>query len=205
MKIGIFGGSFNPPHIGHQNIAKLVLEKLDLDKLFIIPVGVASHRGDVLLDGDIRFKMCRLTFENLDKKIELSDIETSDKNLSYTYDTLMKFKQKFPEAEFFEIIGEDSAQNFCKWKNFEEIFHEANVVVVRRKKVLQEKNISSQKIFKQKISEKNYSSKFIYLDNSYYDFSSTEIRAKILRGESVENFLVKEVFEFIKNNELYTK
>ncbi|MCJ8343161.1 MAG: nicotinate-nicotinamide nucleotide adenylyltransferase, partial [Cetobacterium sp.] len=84
MKIGIYGGSFNPIHRGHISVAKYALEKLNLDKLIIIPVGIPSHRENNLVNGKFRMEMCRLAFENMEK-IEISDIEINNCGINYTY------------------------------------------------------------------------------------------------------------------------
>ena len=91
MKIAIYGGSFNPMHIGHEKIVDYILKNLDMDKIIIIPVGIPSHRENNLEQSDTRLKICKEIFKN-NKKVEVSDIEIKSEGKSYTYDThLCKF------------------------------------------------------------------------------------------------------------------
>ena len=87
MKIGIYGGSFDPVHNGHLNIVKYVLNQLNLDKIIVIPVGRPSHRANNLETGTLRTEMCRAAFENI-SGVEVSGIETDKDKTSYTINTL---------------------------------------------------------------------------------------------------------------------
>ena len=187
MRIGIYGGSFDPPHYGHKKIAEFVTEKLSLDKLLIVPVGIASHGKNNLTSSADRMKMCEMTFRNI-KNVCISSIEIDMEGVSYTYKTLEAVMKNFGEDnEYFEIIGEDSANYFDKWKEYEKILELSTVVVLRRKGF---KNIVN-------------SSKIVTVDNSYFDISSTEIKEKIKNGEDVSDFLDKETEKFIKEKKLY--
>ncbi|MGL4999755.1 MAG: nicotinate-nucleotide adenylyltransferase [Cetobacterium sp.] len=186
MKIGIYGGSFNPIHNGHVYIAEMMIKYLELDKLLIIPVGEPSHRENILLDGNIRLEMCRIAFQK-NTKIEVSDIEINSNEVSYTYDTLLKIVKKYPDSEYFEIIGEDSLAYFDKWKNYKDILKIAKVVVLKREG------------YKTNLKNRN----LIQLKNPFLNYSSTMVRKAILLGESVDNMLPKNVVEFIKNKKLY--
>jgi len=105
MKIAIYGGSFNPMHIGHEKIVDYVLKNLDMDKIIIIPVGIPSHRENNLEQSDTRLKICKEIFKN-NKKVEVSDIEIKSEGKSYTYDTLLKLIEIYgKDNEFFEIIN----------------------------------------------------------------------------------------------------
>ena len=187
MKIGIYGGSFNPIHFGHIKIATYVLEKFNLDNVLIIPVGTPSHRENNLVPGDYRLKMCQLAFKNY-KNIEISDIEIKNDSISYTIDTLKKIQKLYgKENEFFEIIGEDSADYFSQWKDYKKILEKSKVVVLKRKgykSLLQDKNL-------------------IYLDSPLFNVSSTLVRENLKNGKDINEFLPKEVVEFIKENKLY--
>lgn len=187
MKIGIYGGSFNPPHYGHENISKLVIEELNLDKLIIIPVGTACHGKNNLLDGEERYNLCKVSFEDIEK-IEISRIEIDSDEVSYTYDTLKKIIKKYgKEHEYFEIIGEDSAAYFDEWKNYKDILNLSKVVVLKRKG------------YTSAVKSKN----IIEIENDYYDVSSSEIRENLHKGKNCKNSLKKEVLDYIKINKLY--
>lgn len=187
MRIGIYGGSFDPPHIGHKNVAEFVIEKLNLDKLLIVPIGTASHGKNIMTSAENRVKMCELTFGRIEKA-EISMVEIEMKEVSYTVKTLEALIEKYGrEAEYFEIIGEDSAAYFDKWKDYKKILELSTVVVLKRKGY--ENIIDSPKI--------------MILDNPYFDISSTEIKNKIKNNENISEFLTKETEKFIKEKELY--
>lgn len=186
MRIGIYGGSFNPIHKGHMKIAKSALKNLNLDKLFIIPLGKPAHKTNDMVSGIKRKEMCELAFKD-NKKIEVLDIEIKKNKISYTYETLMELKEKYPEAEFFEIIGEDSAQNFTSWRNYENILKNSKIVVYRREGYINN------------LLEKN----IINIQNDFYKISSTEIREKVKKGENIDSFVDEKVREYIEKNRLY--
>lgn len=187
MKIGIYGGSFNPVHYGHLNIVKYVLNQLKLDKIIVIPVGKPSHKANNLESGILRTEMCRAAFENL-HNVEVSGIETDKDKISYTINTLKKIIEIYGEKnDFYEIIGEDSAYHFKEWKNYEEILKLSKVVVLRRKGyigAIQHKNM-------------------IYLESPFFDISSTEIREKIKNKIDISNLIPEKVKKIIEEKKLF--
>ena len=192
MKIAIYGGSFNPMHIGHEKIVDYVLNNLNMDKIIIIPVGIPSHRENNLEQSDTRLKICKEIFKG-NKKIEVSDIEIKSEGKSYTYDTLLKLIDLYGENnEFFEIIGEDSLKSLKTWKNYEELLKICKFIVFRRK---DDKNIQIDEEF---LNNKN----IIILENEYYDISSTEIRNMVKNNEDISAFVNKKVKKLIEKEYL---
>jgi nicotinate-nucleotide adenylyltransferase len=192
MRIAIYGGSFNPMHIGHEKIVDYVLNNLNMDKIIIIPVGIPSHRENNLEQSDTRLKICKEIFKG-NKKIEVSDIEIKSEGKSYTYDTLLKLIDLYGENnEFFEIIGEDSLKSLKTWKNYEELLKICKFIVFRRK---DDKNIQIDKEF---LNNKN----IIILENEYYDISSTEIRNMVKNNEDISAFVNKKVKKLIEKEYL---
>ena len=188
MKIAIYGGSFNPMHIGHEKIVDYVLKNLDMDKIIIIPVGIPSHRENNLEQSNTRLKICREIFKN-NKKVEVSDIEIKSERKSYTYDTLLKLIKIYgKDNEFFEIIGEDSLKNLKTWKNYKELLNLCKFIVFRRK---DDKNIEIDNEF---LNNKN----IIILENEYYNISSTEIRNKVKNGEDITGLVNEKVKKIIE-------
>ena len=188
MKIAIYGGSFNPMHIGHEKIVDYVLKNLNMDKIIIIPVGIPSHRENNLEQSNTRLKICREIFKN-NKKVEVSDIEIKSEKKSYTYDTLLKLIEIYgKDNEFFEIIGEDSLKNLKTWKNYKELLKLSKFIVFRRK---DDKNT---KIDSEFLINKN----IIILENEYYNISSTEIRNKVKNGEDITGLVNKKVKNLIE-------
>ena len=197
MKIGIFGGSFNPVHLGHFQMIKAVFEKIKLDKIIIVPVGVPSHRENNLIDGKYRFEMCQIAFENIEK-VEISDIEINKKEPSYTYDTLMEIKEKYLNAEFYEIIGEDSFNYFVEWKNYKEILQNSKIIVLKRKNRNEDERKNVLKDIKLK-------ERFIYIENEHFNYSSTNVRENIELGKPITNMVPSLVEKYIEKNNLYRK
>ena len=192
MRIAIYGGSFNPMHIGHEKIVDYVLNNLNMDKIIIIPVGIPSHRENNLEHSDTRLKICKEIFKG-NKKIEVSDIEIKSEGKSYTYDTLLKLIDLYGENnEFFEIIGEDSLKSLKTWKNYEELLKICKFIVFRRK---DDKNIQIDEDF---LNNKN----IIILENEYYDISSTEIRNMVKNNEDISAFVNKKVKKLIEKEYL---
>lgn len=192
MRIAIYGGSFNPIHIGHEKIVDYVLNNLNMDKIIIIPVGIPSHRENNLEQSDTRLKICKEIFKG-NKKIEVSDIEIKSEGKSYTYDTLLKLMDLYGENnEFFEIIGEDSLKSLKTWKNYEELLKICKFIVFRRK---DDKNIQIDEEF---LNNKN----IIILENEYYDISSTEIRNMVKNNEDISAFVNKKVKKLIEKEYL---
>lgn len=191
MKIGVFGGSFNPIHNGHIQIVLEAIKILNLDRIIVVPVGVPSHRLDVI-DGIHRCRMCKLAFEDSDvkDKIIISDIEVNSTETSYTYDTLVKLKDVYKEDEFYEIIGEDSANNFKIWRDYEKILEEAQVTVFKRKGI----DLKIDECLKDKM---------LLLNTPYFEYSSTEIREKIVKKEKIDGLLPKKVIQYIAQKNLY--
>lgn len=188
MKIGIFGGSFNPIHNGHIEIVKFMISTLNLDKMLIVPVGIPSHKKNNLLNGKKRLTMCKLAFKDLNN-IEVLDIEIKQNSISYTIDTLKKIISIYGEYnKYFEIIGKDSADYFEQWKNYEEILKLSTVVVFDREEYIGKK-----------IKD------LIYLKTPLFPISSTQIREKLKKDENIDNLVPLAVKNFIEKYNLYSE
>jgi len=121
MKIGVFGGAFNPPHKGHVKLARYFADKLCLNKVLVIPTSAPVHKSAAdFAPGEDRLAMCRLAFGD-DPRFEVSEIETARPGGSYTVDTLRALKKDFPSAEFFLILGADAYADFGQWREPGEI------------------------------------------------------------------------------------
>jgi len=183
MKIGIYGGAFDPPHSGHINGAENAIKFLSLDRLFILPAYVSPLKNESETSATDRLNMCLISFTN--EKETVSDFEIKSGGISYTKDTVKHFRNLFPHDELYLIIGTDQAQHFFKWKEPEYILSEATVAVMPR---------YGEKI--PEISIKNH----ILIDMPVTEISSTEIRKNILENNK---FIPEKVRDYIKNHGLY--
>ena len=131
MKIGILGGTFNPPHIGHIVLAKEIYEKLELDKVLLIPTNTPPHKEDEGVSADVRLHMIKLAARD-QEAFEVSDIELKRGGISYTIDTVRKLKELFPQDELYLIVGSDLANDFLSWKDFDQLKNLVRIVVAQR-------------------------------------------------------------------------
>ncbi len=132
MKIGLFFGSFNPIHIGHKVIASYLVDFTDLDKvMFLVSPQNPLKQKISLLDQYHRLQIIRAEIED-NSKLEVSDIEFDMPKPSYTIDTLVRLKEKYPENDYSIIMGSDNLQNFHKWKNYEQILEDYSIYVYPR-------------------------------------------------------------------------
>ena len=132
MKIGMFFGSFNPVHIGHKVIASYLVDFTDLDKvMFVVSPQNPLKQKISLLDQYHRLQIIRAEIED-NSNLEVSDIEFDMPKPSYTIDTLVRLKEKYPENDYSIIMGSDNLQNFHKWKNYEQILEDYSVYVYPR-------------------------------------------------------------------------
>ena len=132
MKVGLFFGSFNPIHIGHKVIASYLVDFTDLDKvMFVVSPQNPLKQKISLLDQYHRLQIIRAEIED-NSNLEVSDIEFDMPKPSYTIDTLVRLKEKYPENDYSIIMGSDNLQNFHKWKNYEQILEDYSVYVYPR-------------------------------------------------------------------------
>lgn len=196
MKIGIFGGAFNPVHNGHLNIADAFYEDLKLDKMLLIPTANPPHKsGAGLLSDDDRINMLRLAIEN--KPYEISTIEFERNDKSYTYNTLLELKRLYPEADLFLIIGADQIINFEKWYRYSDILDMVTLCASARESE-EEKQIIIKSAQRLGIQDRFYMS-----GRAVLRVSSSEIRDKIKNGSDVSKLLPKKVFDYISEKGLY--
>jgi len=130
-RLGLFGGSFDPPHIAHIALAKHAIEQFDLAELRIIPTGDAWHKARTLTPSPHRLAMTRLAFADM-PQATVDPREIDRQGATYTVDTLQELKAEQPEADLYLFIGADQANAFQTWHRWQEILHLATVVVADR-------------------------------------------------------------------------
>lgn len=204
-KIGIFGGTFDPIHNGHLNIAQNAKNEYELDEVIFIPTGVSYMKTGVN-DAFFRYEMVSLAVEGTDG-FKISDVEIKREGNTYTCDTIAYFKDKYPHAELFFIIGTDSLYSILSWRNYEYIFANCTLLCAPRNGEYREEILVAQqeKLAEQYKNQYNASIKFIHCNTM--DISSTEIRNEI-RDNLNDNFQTEkipmQVYKYISNHGLYT-
>lgn len=196
MKIGLFGGTFDPIHIGHMILMENVINNLDLDKIYVLPNSNPPHKlEDKKTALNLRLKMVNETIKD-NAKLEINDYDYRDNEIHYTFNTINYFKKTYPNDEFFFIMGEDSFLDIEKWKNYKEILKE-NLIIFKR---YSNKNFS----LISKINQVRKYNKNIYLiDNIALDISSTLIRNLVKENKSIRYLVNDEVINIIKEEKLY--
>lgn len=191
MKIGVFGGTFNPPHNGHVRLAKAAADELKLDKLLVIPSCIPPHKiAAKLADGQERLEMCRLAF-GCDPRFEVSPMELERGSRSYTVETLRELKALYPDSELYFIVGSDMLESFDKWYLWQEILSLSVLCAASR-----EEGYSSDLSRFGKLAERI---KIITLDP--LEVSSTQIRNSA--GEVSPELLDPKVAAYIREHGLY--
>lgn len=194
MKIGIYGGTFDPPHIGHIEAFKAFLKQFDFDKAFVIPVYKPPHKDlHSSVSVEDRLNMTKLAFENVGENVVVSDIEIKRQGKSYTADTIAHFKSEGYDDIYF-LCGTDMILTMDLWYKPEYIFQNATVVYVRRE---HDSEITEKIDCKVKEYEKKFGAKIVSLDADVIEISSTDVRAGIVNGElsyltdSIKDYIVK--------------
>ena len=191
MKIGIFGGTFNPPHNTHLSIAVAAREQLALDKLIVMPCGDPPHKK-VDVDKNTRMKLAQLAFDGI---AEVSDYELNKKGKSYTVETLRYLKEQYPDSELYLVIGGDSLVNFGKWYCPKEIAGLATIVVADRGRKTSSATVRR--------VERVYGAKVLRLSLKANSVNSTEIRLRYDFGLSNAESVPQSVDGYVLDNGLY--
>lgn len=195
MKIGIFGGSFNPPHKMHVDIAKYILDNKFLDKIIFVPTGTHYRYKRNLAPDEQRFQMLNLALEGLDN-ISVSDYEQRGK-LKYTYDTLEHFQKIYPSDQIYFICGADNLSYIETWKNATYLLEHYKILVVRR-------GCDDLESILARLGQ--YQKNIDVLNMELNGLSSTIIRDKIKSGKPIgEECLNPKVLKYIRENKMYKK
>jgi len=188
-KIGFFGGTFDPIHIGHTAIAEMAIEVSGLDTLLICPAFQSPLRKNKnLFQTADRLSMIN-EFVKLNPRIEVFDYEINKPQPSFTYLTIERLKLIYPDAKFFLIIGDDQFVSLPKWKNIDQLSDAVHFLVFRR---------TLQTTPEAPIPNINYT----LMENPLIDISSTSIRACLSAGISIREMVPQPVFNYLKRNHL---
>ncbi len=198
-RIGIYGGTFNPPHLGHVKAAEAFRASVELDTLIIIPDYLPPHKQYISsVSAADRFEMCVLAFSHING-VEFSDIEIKRGGKSYTVNTLRELSNE--NSELFFLCGEDMFLTLDKWYQFEEIFRRATICYVKR--IDDESKDWKLNSFEQMYRDK-YGAKIIAIESDVVEVSSSEIREAILSDKDQGILLPESVLSYIKERGLYS-
>jgi nicotinate-nucleotide adenylyltransferase len=188
MIIGLFFGSFNPIHIGHLIIANHILNEGTINKLwFVVSPQNPLKKSNTLLNSYDRLHLVNKAIEN-DMRMKASDIEFHLPQPSYTATTLVYLKEKYPEHEFQIILGSDSFQNLSKWKNFETIIENNQLVVYKRPGFEIINTIEA---------------KITIMNAPLLEISATYVRELVEKNKSVKYLVPETIEQEVQNNRFF--
>jgi len=195
-KIGLFFGLFNPIHIGHLILANYILEHSDMQELwFVVSPQNPFKQKKSLLNDHNRLDMVQLAIKNY-PKMRASNVEFSLPTPSYTIDTLTYLQEKYPDYSFSIIMGEDNLGSLHKWKNYELLLQNYQVIVYPR--IFGEDISASPNVTELKNHQNIHK-----IDAPIIELSATEIRNMIKSGKNVRPMLPQEVFEYLDGSSFY--
>ena len=185
-KTGIFGGSFNPIHVGHIALARQLLKCAGLHEVwFVVSPQNPWKSEQELLDDESRLNMVRIALRD-EENLLASDYEFHLQRPSYTLNTLRHLSKDYPDREFVLLIGGDNWAQFDKWYGYQEILSNYSIVVYPRRG--------------EHVEEKELPENVSVVDTPLLDISSTEIRNRILQGQSIHDLVPKSIESLVLRN-----
>jgi nicotinate-nucleotide adenylyltransferase len=196
LRVGILGGAFNPPHIGHLVCAQEAVLQLELERMLLVPTGVAPHR-EIEQDpgGEARLEMCELAVDD-DDRLEVSRVEIDREGPSYTVETLRALHEESADDELFLILGGDQAADLSKWHEPEEVLRLATVAVVPRTGFHRE-------AIAVKIASVKGAAAVRFFDMQRIDVSSSLVRRRVAEGKPIRYLVPDKVAAYIDEHGLY--
>lgn len=197
MKIAIFGGTFNPIHNGHINLALKLTERYNFDEILLIPAKVPPHKSSVgLVDEEHRLAMCMLAAQK-HPVFTVSDIELKRDDTSYSYYTIMQIKENYPQAQLYFIIGCDMLECFTRWHRYEDILKHVTLLAAAREQ-------GEYKRMEQLANQLNETGGRCIVEHiEPMPISSTEIRNLVEVGGNISEYVPASIEKYIKANKLY--
>ncbi len=197
LKVGVFGGTFNPPHIAHIEAAREFARAMSLDKLLIIPDFLPPHKEYVgNVSAEDRLNMCRLAFSDISGAF-VSDMEIKRGGKSYTADTLTELSDE--DCELYFLCGTDMLLTMDSWYSPQTIFKLATICYIRRES---DKECDALILEKKKLYEQKYSAKIVFIDAPVIELSSTAVRAALITS-TAGALLSSSVLDYINSRGLY--
>ncbi|MGB9822137.1 nicotinate-nucleotide adenylyltransferase [Thermodesulfovibrio sp.] len=204
MKIGLFGGTFNPIHYGHLRVAEEVREAFLLDKIIFIPAGIPPLKKYDIVEAMHRLKMTELAVKD-NPFFEVSDFEAKQKKSSYTINTLTHLKRLYQKDTLFFIMGIDAFLELKSWYRYEELLRMVDFIIMSRPGF---DNLQNYEFIEDEEAEncfkiKNSDKRAFFISVSPFWISSTQIRKMIQNEKSIRYLVPEEVRKYIEDNKLY--
>ncbi len=197
--IGLFGGTFNPIHNGHLHIAQAFAEQCQLDCVIFLPAGDPYHKNTDLVAPEHRLNMTELAAAT-NPKFAVSDCDLVRGGATYSIDTVQIFKQHYPKAQLYWLMGMDSLMNLHKWKNWQAFVRQTKIVVANR---TGDTLAKAPRELHAWLGEALQSGDLILLNADTVDISSSQIREQIAQGKNLRNWLPEKVADYIQQHDLY--
>ena len=193
-RVAIFGGTYNPLHLGHNQMLKALNESEDIDKIFLMPDKIPPHKVcNFMASDEERIEMCRIAAKDFNK-CDLCLIEFEREGKSYTYDTVRLLKEKFENFEFSFVCGGDMLVYFDKWYRFKDLMKEINFIVFKRS----DTDIDEFNDCIEKFTEMGMNIKL--MEETISNISSTEIRGD---KSKAQNYLPQKIYDYILEKSIY--
>ncbi|AKJ65171.1 nicotinate-nucleotide adenylyltransferase [Kiritimatiella glycovorans] len=197
QRIGLFGGTFNPPHLGHLIIAQDALERFELDRMIFIPAHAPPHKSIGDEPGPRRrLDMVRLAVDG-HPAFEVSDVEINRAGVSYSIDTLTAMRDQYPEAQLFFLVGGDSLPELHKWKAVRDLLERCTLIIARRAEA-ECGEVQLEEPWKRRVMRGVFESHRIGI-------SSTEVRTRAAEGQSIRFLVPPVVADYVAEHHLYER
>lgn len=196
MRVGILGGTFNPPHVGHLICGAEAYVQLGLDRVIVIPTRIPPHKPVEDEPGpEHRLELCRVAVQG-DDRFEVSDLEYRRGGVSYTVDTLEELHAQTPESELFLIVGGDMAAGLTSWHEPERVLSLATLAVARRRG-------TSRHAVDDALNALKGGERAMFFRMPRIAISSTMLRNRVRSGQSIRYYVPDAVAAYVKRHHLY--
>ena len=196
-KIGLMGGTFNPIHLGHIQIAEHALAQMDLDEVWFLPTGNSYHKKTEAIPAADRAAMVELAIRSY-PHFRINDLEMRREGATYTADTLRELTECYPDVRFYYLVGADSLDYKDRWVRPEEIFSRAVILVMGRNSQSRQQTLDKAASLKAR-----FHADVRLLDGHVLSVSSSEIREKVRTGASLAGLLPADVISYTEEKGLY--
>jgi nicotinate-nucleotide adenylyltransferase len=197
VRIGILGGTFNPPHLGHLVCAQEAYLQLHLDRVMVIPARIPPHKPVEDEPGAAhRLELCRLAFQRDESRFAVSDLEIRREGTSYTVDTLQELHSSEPDTELYLIVGADIAAGLPKWRDPERVLSLATLAVAQRPG-------TGPEAVERALAELQGAKRARFFDMPEIGISSTMLRNRVREGQPIRYLTTDAVGGYIARHNLY--